>query len=143
VHVEGQVTLPLPQALAVVPHRAPPSVGLHSGGASPQTPPMHDLPAAQVHPIVWPQPSLTVPQRLVCALGVQVSGAHASAVEASVAPPSEDTHWLATHSSPAAHPPQAMATPQESSPMTPQAPLGHVFGLHDCDAGSLGSATQT
>ena len=47
------------------------------------------------------------------------------------------------HSFPAVHPPQAIATPQESSPMTPQAPLGQDFGLHDCDAGSLGSATQT
>jgi hypothetical protein len=143
VHVDGQVTLPLPQALVVAPHSAPPSVGLHSGGVLPQTPPMHDFPAAQVQPIVCPQPSLTVPHRLVWAFGVQVRGAQASIVEASLVPPSGITHSFATQSCPVGHPPQVMATPQESSPITPQAPLGQLFGLHDCDVGSFGSATHT
>jgi hypothetical protein len=144
VHVEGHATLPLPQAFAVEPHNAaPPSAGVHSGGASPHTPPMHDLPVGQVQPIVCPQPSLTVPQSAVCALGVHVSGAHASIAEASLTPPSGTTHRLAMQSWPVGHPPHAMATPHESSPTTPQVPVGQLFGLHDWDVGSLGSAVQT
>jgi hypothetical protein len=144
VQVDGQVTLPLPQEFPVVPQSAPPaSAGVHSGGASPHTPPMHDFPVGQVQPMVWPQPSLTVPQSAVCALGAQVSGAHASIADASGTPPSATTHWLAMQSSPVGQPPQAMATPQESRPTTPQLPVGQVFGLHDCDVGSFGSAVQT
>ena len=51
-HFDGQATLPLPHALATLPHDSPPSADVHSGGSGAQAPPMHDCPAGHEHAIV-------------------------------------------------------------------------------------------
>jgi hypothetical protein len=71
-----QATDPLPHAFGTLPHRAPPSLA-HSGGVATQTPAAHCCPEGQVHFKLLPQPSATVPQRVVVESGVQVRGAHA------------------------------------------------------------------
>jgi hypothetical protein len=69
---EPHVTLPLPQAFGIEPQNEPPSVSVHSGGVSPHTPPWQLWPLGQPQLLVWPQPFVTVPQRVVCGSGVQV-----------------------------------------------------------------------
>jgi hypothetical protein len=111
-----QRMLPLPQAFGTVPHRAPPSAVVHSGGGGAQTPPVHCCPVGQEHLIVLPQPSATVPQRVVVESGLQVRGPQA--------PPASTVTWgphvLLMHACPALHPPQSTGTPHESTAMTPQ-----------------------
>jgi hypothetical protein len=75
-HFDGQVTLPLPQEFATLPHDSPPSGDVHSGGVGEHWPAMHCCPLGQEQAIVWPHPSVTVPQSDVCAVGVQVSAGH-------------------------------------------------------------------
>ena len=129
-----QLTWPLPQAFSCMPHSdgtaaseaplgLPPPLA-HSGGSALHTPPcpsgaLHSSPLGHVHWRVCPQPSLTVPQRLVLPL-VQLSFPHAlppSSAGASV------VHTLFTHDSGAWHPPQLTATPHESTAMSPHLPV--------------------
>jgi hypothetical protein len=134
--------LPLPQAFATVPHEGIPPSGVHSGGMGPHTPPVHVCPAGHAQAIVCPHPSVTVPQSIVFGSGVHVSAIHLPASGAVLAPAS--TAWQApsTQTSPAEHPPQAMATPHASSPTTPHRPV-HALGLQDWVCALVGSATQT
>jgi hypothetical protein len=94
-----------------------------------------------VHAIVWPQPSVTVPQSVVAAVGLQVSVAQRPA-SAATPPASAGTHALSMQAWPAAHPPQLIATPHASVPTAPHLPA-HAFGWQLCDVGSFASATQT
>jgi hypothetical protein len=92
--------------------------------------------------MVWPQPSVTVPQSIVFGSGVQVSAAQLPASDTTGPPASGAWQLPFTQARPPVHPPQLTATPQPSSATTPQRPV-HAFGLHDCDIASWGSATQT
>jgi hypothetical protein len=66
--------------------------------------------------MVLPQPSATLPQRVVVVSGVQVRGPQAPPASLIICV----TQALLTHACPAPHPPQSMGTPQESTPRTPQ-----------------------
>jgi hypothetical protein len=121
-------TLPLPHAFSIDPHfdPAPPSPPMHSGGGGLHTPPTHSCPEGHVHWAVWPHPSPMVPQSTSPG-GVQLR------VPQPLPPPSEGgwvTHWLFTHVSPAAHPPQVMGTPHGSTPISPHWPV-HETVWHD------------
>jgi hypothetical protein len=124
---DPQFTLPLPHALAVEPHFAPaapassPPSGMHSGGV-PHRPPMHCWPDGQEHDFVLPHWSVIVPHSVVFWLGLHVrmpqpESTGPASVGASV------MHALFTQSCPVGHPPQLMATPHESVPMTPHLPV--------------------
>jgi hypothetical protein len=115
-------TVPLPQAFATEPHRAPASPS-HSGGAAVQTPLTHCSPFGHEQEIVWPQASWTVPHSLVLADGEQVSAAQASDTPASTGTVPWATQAWSTQSNPASHPPQLSATPQESTATTPHLPV--------------------
>jgi hypothetical protein len=123
-------TCPLPQALLMLPHLepVPPSSPVHSGGGGVQTPPVQSWPIGQVHCLVFPQPSLTVPQRFTPAAGEQLSVPQPP-------PPASDgggcvTHALFTQVSPAGHPPQFTGTPHESTAISPHL-LAASPSLHD------------
>jgi hypothetical protein len=114
VHVPVQARVPLPHAFSTEPHLAPPSLCSHSGGSGAHTPP-RQTPVVHEQWIVPPQPVLTVPQSSVCALGVHVSGTHASlAAPASVVGAVGVTQRLPMQDSPAPQPPQLIATPHAS-----------------------------
>jgi hypothetical protein len=116
-------TWPLPQAFVIVPHLdpVPPSLPVHSGGGAVHTPPVQSSPIGQVHGLVFPQPSLTVPHRLTPAAGEHVSLPHPP-------PPASPagccvTQALFTHVLPVGHPPQFTATPHESTAISPHLPV--------------------
>jgi hypothetical protein len=125
-------TCPLPHALGIVPHfdPVPPSSPVHSGGGAVHTPPVQSWPIGQVHCFVLPQPLLTVPQRFTPGAGEHVS------VPQVPPPPSLGGGWvtqaLFTQVSPVGHPPQLIATPHESTPISPHLPA-HEGVWHDCD----------
>jgi hypothetical protein len=123
------VTLPLPHALATLPHLYPASAFPHSGGGGLQTPSMHCWPLGQLQLIELPHTSPTVPQRCVVADGVQVSGAQLpepASVGGCV------THALLMQTLLPVHPPQLIGMPQPSMPMIPQL-LVQVLGWHTSD----------
>lgn len=123
-----QRMLPLPQAFGTLPQSAPPSAVVHSGGGGAQTPPVHCCPVGQEHRMVFPQPSATVPQRVVVGSGVQLSGPHAPLASTDTWGPQA----LLMQTWPELHPPQAKGTPQESTPMTPHR-LPQLWAWQDCD----------
>jgi hypothetical protein len=124
-------TLPLPQALATVPH-----VDLvHSGGAALHTPSMHCRPVAHEQFSVFPQASATLPQRWVVLSGVQVGAGQEVAASTETC----GTQVLPMHIWLAAQPPQLMGTPHPSTPTLPQR-LVHDLAWHDWEAPEL---TQT
>jgi hypothetical protein len=118
-------TVPLPQAFASWPHiePAPPSASLHSGGGASHSPATQVSPVGHPHCFVCPQPSVIVPQKLRLPFE-QMSGAQDGPASVVVC----GTHALLTQSLPAGQPPHPMATPQESTPITPHLPaqLGAV-----------------
>jgi hypothetical protein len=138
-HFDGQVTLPLPHAFFTVPHDSPPSADVHSGGVAVHSPAMHCCPLGHEQAIVWPHPSVTVPQSAVCAVGVQVRVGHWPA--SGGGPASFGTQVLFTHDSPAPQAPQLIPTPHASLPTMPHLPV-HVFGWQVCDVGSFGVVRQ-
>jgi hypothetical protein len=122
----GHTMDPLPHALAMLPQWGPASVAAHSGATGPQTPPVHCWPVGQPGQFrVLPQESVIVPHNMVPLFGVQVSAPHAG-LPASLGPASLlviGMHRLFTQLCPVGHPPQPMATPHESVPMTPHLPV--------------------
>jgi hypothetical protein len=146
VQVAGHDSVPLPQALFTVPHFAPPSGSVHSGGSAPHTPPVQTSPEGQLHEMVPPQPVLTVPHSCVCEAGLHGTGTHASLTPASPGGGGV-THALPMHARPAAQEPHLMATPHASVPISPhlpvQSPCVPVVVVHCCICGSPGVGTQT
>jgi hypothetical protein len=86
---------------------------------------MHCSPAGQVlQSLVLPHESVMMPHRTVDAVGLQVSAPQLETPPASLGPASLTAkHTLFTHVSPFGQPPQPMATPHESVPMTPHLPV--------------------
>jgi hypothetical protein len=134
------VTFALPQVFGVDEQRIPPSGAAHSGASGPQIPPEHVSPAAQEQAIECPHPSVTVPQRCVCASGVHETAPHWPASTETGGP--AGMQCVPTQSSPAGQPPHVIATPQPSSPTTPHRP-SHAFAWQVCDDESFGSMTHT
>jgi hypothetical protein len=131
---DGHAMFPLPHAFGTLPQWGPASVASHSGGVAPHTPPMHCWPVGHAgHCFVSPQPSAIVPQSVVFGLGVHVSVPHDAPESPALASLTVmGKHWFWTQACPVGHPPQPMATPHESVPMTPHLPV-HDGAWHDCD----------
>jgi hypothetical protein len=146
VHVPGHARVPLPHAFSTVPHLAPPSPSSHSGGSGAHTPP-RQTPVVHEQWIVSPHPVLIVPQSSVCALGVHVSGTHASLTAPASVGAVGVTHWLPMHERPALQPPQLIATPHASYPISPhwpvQIPCVPVVWTQPCDVGLPAAAMHT
>jgi hypothetical protein len=97
--------------------------------------------------IVPPHPVSIVPQSSVCALGVHVRGTHASLTAPASVGGVGVTQWLPMHERPAAQPPQLIATPHASYPISTHSPVQMPcvppVRTQLCAVGSPGVAIQT